>query len=116
MLTSYKHVATARKVRPDPMVELNPETAKDLDLREGDWVYIETKHGRVKQKLSLNGDLNRRVVIGAFGWWYPEEPSTMYGWERANINMLTPSGPEYDPVTGSTQLRGIPCKVYRADS
>ena len=115
MLTSYKHVSTARKIRPDPMVEINPETAEKLGLNEGDWVYIETREGRIKQRLSLNKDIDTRVVIGSFGWWFPDEASTVYGWEKANINILTSSGPDYDPATGSTQLRGIPCKVYRAD-
>ena len=116
MLSSYKHVATARKIRPDPVVELHPDTARELGLKEGDWVYIETDQGRIKQKLSLNKDIDKRVVIGAFGWWFPEEPTSVYGWEKANINILTPSGPEYDPLTGSTQLRGIPCKVYQAEA
>ena len=115
MLSGYKQVATARKIRPDPVVELNADTAQELGLNEGDWVCIETSQGRVRQKLSLNKDIDRRVVIGAFGWWFPEEPSTLYGWERANINILTPSGPQYDPVTGSTQLRGIPCRIYRSE-
>ncbi|MFW6104026.1 MAG: hypothetical protein ACOC59_03055, partial [Bacteroidota bacterium] len=66
--------------------------------------------------LSTNPSLDKRVVFGSFGWWFPEEVSTGHGWEKANINILTSSGPEYDPVTGSTQLRGIPCKVYKMKS
>lgn len=116
MLTGFKQVAAIRKVRPDPVVELNPETAHKLGLKEGEWVYIETREGKIKQKLSLNRHLDPRVVMGAFGWWFPEEASTLYGWEKANINILTSSGPDYDPVTGSAQLRGIPCKVYRAEN
>jgi anaerobic selenocysteine-containing dehydrogenase len=116
MLSGYKQVPTVRKIRPEPVVELNPETAEKMGLREGDWIYIETKEGRVRQRLSLNDDIDRRVVIGAFGWWFPEEASSLYGWEKANINMLTPSGPDFDPLTGSTQLRGIPCRVYLAES
>lgn len=116
MLTSYKHVATVRKIRPDPVVELHPETAQRLGLQDGDWVYIETREGRIKQKLSFNRDIDPRIVVGAFGWWFPEDVSTMYGWEKANINVLTPSGPEYDPLTGSIQLHGIPCKVYLAEN
>lgn len=115
MLSGYKQVPTVRKIRPEPIVELNPETAGKMGLKEGDWVYIETKVGRVKQRLSLNDAIDRRVVMGAFGWWFPEEASSLYGWEKANINMLTPSGPDFDPLTGSTQLRGIPCRVYRAE-
>jgi len=115
MLTGFKQVAAIRKVRPDPVVELNSETARKLGLKEGDRVYIETKEGRIKQKLSLNRNIDPRVVIGAFGWWFPEDSSSLYGWDKANINILTSSGPDYDIVTGSAQLRGIPCKVYRAN-
>lgn len=115
MLSSFKHVAALRKIRPDPVVELHPETASRLGLTEGDWVYIETREGRIRQKLSLNRDIEPRVVYAAFGWWFPEENATLCGWDRANINVLTPSGPDYDPETGSINLRGIPCRVYRAE-
>ncbi len=114
MLTSYKSIASVRTMRPDPMVELNPETADKLGVKEGDWVYIETREGKIKQKLSLNRDIDSRVVNASFGWWFPEEASTGYGWRRANINILTPSGPDYDQPTGGVALRGIPCKVYPA--
>ena len=114
MLTGFKHVAALRKIRPDPVVELNPETALNLGLKDGDWIYIETVEGRIRQRLSLNRDIDQRVVIGAFGWWFPEEAASVYGWAKANINILTSSATDYDPVTGSTQLRGIPCKIYPA--
>ena len=116
MLSGYKHVAALRKIRPEPLVELHPNTAQRLGLEEGDWVYIETKEGKIKQRLSLNSDLDERVVFGAFGWWFPEEADTLYGWDRANINILTPSGPDLDPLTGSTQLRGIPCRVCSTEN
>ncbi len=113
MLSSYKTVASIRVMRPDPVVEMNPETANKLGLKEGTWITIETKEGKIKQKLSLNKELDPRVVMAAFGWWFPEEALTVFGWSKSNINMLTPSGPDYDPTTGGVALRGIPCKVYR---
>lgn len=116
MLTSYKHVASLRKVRPEPVAELNPKTAQKLGLNEGEWVYLETAQGKIKQKLSLNRDIEPRVVYAAFGWWFPEEErESVCAWDRSNINVLTPSGPEYDPETGSLGLRGLPCRVYRAE-
>ncbi len=115
MLTSYKSVASIRMMRPEPVVEMNPKMARKLRLKEGDWVTIETKKGKIKQRLSLNKNLDHRVVMAAFGWWFPEEASTEFGWRRANINILTSSGPDYDPTTGGVALRGLPCKVYRAD-
>jgi anaerobic selenocysteine-containing dehydrogenase len=116
MLSAFKGVASIRMMRPDPVVEMNPDTAQRLGLKEGAWVIIETKEGRIKQKLCFNRELDPRVVMAAFGWWFPEEPSTGFGWSKANINILTPSGPDYDPTTGGIALRGIPCRVYQAEA
>jgi anaerobic selenocysteine-containing dehydrogenase len=116
MLTSYKSVASIRMMRPEPVVEMHPKMARKLKLKEGDWVTIETEKGKIKQRLSLNKNIDPRVVMAAFGWWFPEEATTEFGWRRANINILTNSGPDYDPTTGGVALRGIPCKVYRADN
>jgi anaerobic selenocysteine-containing dehydrogenase len=93
---------------------MNPETAEKLGISQGSWVFIETGEGKIKQKMSLNNDLDPRVVIASFGWWFPEKPLTLFDWKESNINMLIPSGPDYDPVTGAVQMRGVPCKVYPA--
>jgi thiosulfate reductase/polysulfide reductase chain A len=77
-------------------------------------VYIETPSGRIKQRLKLNGDINPRVVVVAFGWWFPEgKPLELYGWREANLNILTDSALPLYPAMGSTNLRGFPCKVYK---
>ncbi len=112
MATGFKHVASIRIMRPDPLVELHPDTAARLGLKDGQWIFIETANGRVKQRLSLNPDIDPRVVIAAFGWWFPEQAKSQYGWTDSNINVLTPSGPNYDPSTGGVTLRGVPCRVY----
>lgn len=113
-LTGYKHVEALRQITPQPIVELNPETAKKAGLKEGEWVYIETSEGRIKQKLVLNRDLDPRVVYAAFGWWFPEEPENLFQFKKSNINVLTEDDPPYDPQIGSMELRGVPCKVYKA--
>jgi len=84
-LTGYKHVASLRKKTPVPIVELNPETANKLGLEAGDWIYIETKRGRIKQKLTLNSDLDPNIVFAAFGWWFPEEEEDLYQFRKSNI-------------------------------
>jgi anaerobic selenocysteine-containing dehydrogenase len=114
MMSGFRHVASMRIMRPDPLVELHPETAQKLGLEEGKWVVIETETGRVKQKLSLNRNIDPRVVIAAFGWWFPEKDEPGFGWQESNINMLVPGGPDYDQSTGGVTLRGIPCRVTAA--
>ena len=97
---------------PDPVVEMNPEIARKAGLKEGKWVYIETRMGRIQQKLSLDKDLDPRVVVAAFGWWFPEDPSNLLQWDKANINILFDSSPD-EQATGSVELRGMPCRVYK---
>ncbi len=113
MMSGYRTVASLRIIRPDPVVELHPDTARQYGLKEGEWIAIETSEGRIRQRLALNRSLDPRVVFAAFGWWFPEQADT--GWTGSNLNMLTPNGPDYDPSSGGITLRGIACRV-RADS
>ena len=114
MLTGYKHVKYARALRPNPTVDLNPETAKKLGLKEGEWVYIENERGRVKQILHLDPDLHPELVYPSWGWWFPEEPEDLFQFRKSNINVLTDSKEPYNRETGSVELGGIPCRVYKA--
>jgi hypothetical protein len=52
----------------------------------------------------------------SYGWWFPEQGvKSLHGWQESNINMLTSSEPPYNPEIGSTNLRGILCRVYKVD-
>ena len=113
---SHRNIPSLRKLSPEPLVELHPETAAKLGLEEGDRVHIETPRGKIRQSLRLNADLDRRVAVAAFGWWFPEKGlAELYGWQEANLNMLTDSSPPHDPAMGSANLRGIMCKVFKPD-
>ena len=102
-------------MHPEPVVTIHPETADKLEIGQDDWVYIETKRGRIRQKASLTNDIDPKVVGIDYAWWFPEkEPSNLYGWQESNINMLTDDKPPYNSEMGSTNLRGISCKVYKA--
>ena len=113
MLTGYKQIDFLRSKKPQPTMELNPATAEKLGLKEGEWVYIETEKGKIKQILSLDPDLDPRLVYASFGWWFPEDSGELYQFRKSNINVLTESAAPFDPVTGSVELGGIPCKVYK---
>jgi anaerobic selenocysteine-containing dehydrogenase len=114
MGSSYFHVASIRNMRPHPVVEMNPETANKLGLADGDWVTIETAVGSCRQKLSFNKDVDPRVVIATFNILVAGATHQLYGWNTLNLNMVTPSGPDYDPLTGAVTLKGVPCRVYLA--
>ncbi len=113
MLSSYHSISGLGVIQAEPEVRLNPETAQKAGLTEGEWIYIETKKGRIQQKLVIDPGLDPRVVFSTFGWWNPQNPSSLYDWDKYNINILTDNDAPYDLATGSVQLRGVPCRVYK---
>ena len=109
-----KQIPPLRRTNPEPITDIHPETASKLGIEDGDWVYIETKRGRIKQKANLTTSIDPRVVIVDYGWWFPEkEASELYGWAESNVNILTDDRSPYSREVGATNLRGILCKVYK---
>lgn len=112
-----RQIASLRKTHPFPLVEIHPKTAQALGIEEGNWVYIETKRGRVRQRAKLTEGIDPRV-IQADRWWYPEEPGEepfLHGLWISDINCLTDDDPEKcDPMYGSWQYRALMCKIYKA--
>jgi thiosulfate reductase/polysulfide reductase chain A len=111
--SEYRQIPLLRKRHPDPLVEIHPETAEKLKIEDGDWVWIETARGRIKQKAKLTSGIDPRVVAVDHAWWFPEKTGPEYGVWESNANVLTNSAPPYDPGSGTYQLRALLCKVYK---
>jgi len=102
-----------REIRPDPIVEIHPQTAAKIGVSEGDWVFIESQRGRCKEKVKLNDGIHPQVIVAEHGWWFPEKKDPGHGWDESNINILTDNSHEsMDPAIGSTNLRTCLCNVY----
>jgi len=116
----YRHsrdrqISSLRKVNPEPVVSIHPETAGKLGIEEGDRVYVETRRGKIQQKASLTPDIDPRVVDIDYGWYFPERTDgELMDWALANINILTDNQPPFNREMGSTNLRGFCCKVSKA--
>jgi anaerobic selenocysteine-containing dehydrogenase len=109
-----RQIAVLRGLHPEPVVLLHPDTAREQGLEDGDWVYVETKRGQIRQRVNLTTDILPRVAGVDYGWWFPEEgPECLYGWERSNINILTDNNPPFGPEMGSPNLRGFLCKITK---
>lgn len=101
-----------REIRPDPTVEIHPETAAKHRIQDGQWVYIESPRGRVKQRAKLNAGIYPNVVVAEHGWWFPEIKDEGHGWDVSNINILTDNRHEtVDPVMAATNLRVCLCNI-----
>jgi anaerobic selenocysteine-containing dehydrogenase len=104
-----------REIRPDPIVEIHPQTAQKHGIEDGAWVWIESPRGRIKERAKLNDGIDPRVIVAEHGWWFPEIKTPDHGWDLSNVNVLTDNAYEtLDPAIGSTNLRVCLCSIERA--
>lgn len=110
--SEFRQVPSLREKEPEPVVEIHPETAKKYGTADGDWVWIESPRGRIKQKARITERIDPRIVNVSHGWWFPEDPAPGYGAWKSNANALTDSDKPFDPALGTYQLRALLCKIY----
>jgi anaerobic selenocysteine-containing dehydrogenase len=102
-----------RELHRDPVVEIHPDTARKEGIKEGDWVFIESPRGRIRQRARLFSGMDPRVVSAEHGWWFPEKKAPDHGWEDSNINILTDNSfSNCDPAMGATHVRTLLCRIY----
>jgi len=109
--------ASAREIHPNPVTQINPETARMHGIRNGDWIWIENSHGRCRQKAEVTPIIPAGIVHSEHGWWFPEKPAaapSLFGVWDSNINLLTTqcdNGPSGYGAPYKTQI----CKIYKAE-
>ena len=113
--SEHRQIANLRKARRHPVAEIHPTTAARYGIVEGNWMWVETRRGRMQQKAKLTTGIDPRVIHVEHGWWFPEEPAPEYGIWKSNVNLLTDNQAPYDPAMGTYQLRALLCRVARAD-
>ena len=109
----FRDQAWAQKVSPDPRLTMHPETARALGLDDGAWVHLEVARGSgaCRLRIKLSDATPPNVVNTGMGWWAPSGPAPERGALDININAaLNYSGP-YDPISGSSDIRGLACRV-----
>ena len=109
-----RQMRSLRRASPDPLVEINPVTAKSLGISDGDRVWIETPEARVIMRAKLFDGIAQDVVSAQHAWWYPEKEPPSHGWRESSVNLLFGDA-AYDPDTGSESLRSSLCRVYPVD-
>ncbi len=114
-------IESVRYLYHDPYFSINPETAARLRIADGEWCWIETRRGRIKQRANVEPEVDPRVIYAQRGWWYPErgvdDPDAPFGCLESNVNVLTSVDDEVcDPIGGSWANRGLLCKVYKVSA
>ena len=118
---SYHHsrfheMEWARKVSPDPQLQIHPETASAQTVADGDWVAIETSNGAgtCRLRIKITEDVAPGIVRTGMGWWRPEATEDpLRGALTININSAMSYGGPWDPISGSADSRGLLCRITR---
>ncbi len=91
-----------RAIQPDPWVHIHPETARARGIGDGDWVVVESPHGRIKSRAVFLPGIRPDTVMGLQGWWQgcAELGLSAYPDGSANTNNLYSVDPEkaFDPL------------------
>jgi anaerobic selenocysteine-containing dehydrogenase len=114
--SEHRQIEKLRKAHRHPLAEIHPDTAARHGITDGDWMWIETRRGRMRQKAKLTPGIDPRVINAEHAWWFPDAGPPDYGVWTSNVNMLTDNAPPYDPQMGTYQLRALLCRVERASA
>ncbi len=98
--TQFRNIPSLRKQAPEPLAEMNPETAKKYGIADGDMISVETPKGKIIIKAKIDEELSPGIV------------SIPHGWSEANANLLT-SLDVRDPVTGYTEMKALLCRIQK---
>lgn len=111
--SEHRQLPWCRELWPAPRCEINPEDAKKIGVEQGDWVWIETEWGKIRQCVDLYYGIEPGWANAEHAWWFPELPAPTHGFELCNIEQVwNPHG--QDKHIGSSHMRGVPVKIYKA--
>jgi anaerobic selenocysteine-containing dehydrogenase len=96
----YRYIPKLRKMSPDPVFDIHPNTALLYGLSEGDSAELRSAYGKIQLKAHLTPKIR------------PDTIHIAQGWEEANANLLT-GVEDLDPVSGFPNLKSLKCCVQK---
>lgn len=112
-----RQIPKLREINPDPLIEVNPEDAKRLGIKDGDWVRIWNQFGFCFEKAKVTPVVTPGLVHAQHGWWFPEEDGEephLFGVWKSNINSLIPHSRNGKLGFGSP-YKAMICNIRKAD-
>jgi anaerobic selenocysteine-containing dehydrogenase len=111
--SEHRQLPWCRELWPVPRVEINPKTAAEYGINQGDWVWIETEWGKIREVADLYYGIAEDVINLEHTWWYPEVQDAGHGFQFSAVNQLVDHHAQ-DPHSGSSNLRAYQVKIYKA--
>ncbi len=117
--SEHRQIPWLREIEPDATVEVHPDTAKEMGIEDGNWVWIEGVRGKAKRKAKLTPLVHPRTVHALHGWWFPEQEGKaphFYGIWETNVNQLVPMGCQSKSGFGGVPLKTMLCRLVKTES
>lgn len=92
--SEHRAIESLREIDPWPWAEVNPATAREYGIADGDWMTIENMFGKCTMKAHTNAGVKEGVVVASHGWWFPEQEGSepnLFGTWKSNVNKLLPN-------------------------
>ncbi|SHN57861.1 molybdopterin-dependent oxidoreductase [Desulfitobacterium chlororespirans] len=110
--SEHRQIERNRALRPDPEIEVNPETCTKMGIKDGDWVWVENQRGRAQRKVKATPVMDPRMVSCDHAWWRPEaSPENLYDVYELNVNNLVPWIPGRSGF--GSNFKTMLCKLYK---
>jgi anaerobic selenocysteine-containing dehydrogenase len=99
MNSTLRDVGAQASLGPLPHLLVHPDDARRYGLHAGDEVVVESRYGAAPASVELNDSIRPGVV------------SIPHGWAAPNVNDLTSSTEELDPLTAMPRYSGFPVTI-----
>jgi predicted molibdopterin-dependent oxidoreductase YjgC len=99
--TMTRRVSILDREAPEALLEIHPEDAKKLGIRNRDKVEISSRRGSIELKAEITDRVPQKVVFSTFHF------------REACINLLT--NPVFDPVAKIPEYKGCAVKIRRCE-
>jgi len=114
-----RNVPNLRKIQPEPMLHIHPETAAGRNIKDNDWVIVQSPHGWMKVKAEIYPGIRPDTVMVLHGWWQGCKELGLKDYPLldggANVNNMYSVDPlkAYDPlVTAMTSQTLVQVKKW----
>jgi predicted molibdopterin-dependent oxidoreductase YjgC len=97
--TMTRRTSILEREAPVPFVEVNPDDAKRLGIKNGDQVEVTSRRGSIKARAEVTTRVPKRVVFSTFHYY------------EAPVNLLTNAA--FDPLAKIPEYKGCAVKVRR---
>ena len=117
--SEHRQVPHLRAMRPDPMIQMHPDTAAEYGLVDGDWIWVENMRGRAQRKVEITPTIKAGTLNADHGWWHPEdrdkadEENGFFGLWDLDINKLI----EWSCGKSGfgSNYKSLICKIYKVE-